>query len=342
MSLSSPAEYGDFSRAKYGDVFVLALICVSSIPLIFAILNYEILNTSVFAIATVWSFVVVLGGAHVWITLAYYFDPTWLREFGQRPVVFFVIPMVLVAAGTSILAFCGTLAGLVLVYLTFTINIWHHSKQNWGILSLVAKARRVDVGYMRYPLIYAWPFFLASLALHLPEVSNFLGKEILRSTALVLAAAYIAAATAVIWRNQEIATRDPLVLTLAAALCLYFLPLATLYGKPYVLFITFSAHATQYYLLVFMSLSLSTWRSVDWIRIAFAFSAAATLIGLATYAGYRAGLIYGPASLWDSLLVRLIVGVTTGVNLVHFWLDAFIWKFSDRRMRQAHGQAFTF
>jgi hypothetical protein len=330
------------SNAKYGDMFVVALISVSAIPLVFAILNFEILNTSIFSIAATWSLVVVLGGAHVWITLAYYFDPKWLYEFYQRPAVFFVTPALLIVASTCVLVFMSTLVGLALVYLTFTINIWHHSKQNWGILALIAKARRVDVAYMRFPLIYAWPFFLASLALHLPEVSNFLGNELLRSIALALAAVYITAAAAVIWRNQDIAAQDPLVLTLAAVLCLYFLPLAMLYGKPYVLFISFGAHATQYYLLVFMSLSLSSWKSVQWNKAILAASAASILIVAATYAGYRAGLIYGPARLWDSLLVRLIVGVTTGVNLIHFWLDAFIWKFSDRRVRQAHGEAFAF
>jgi len=32
----------------------------------------------------------------------------------------------------------------------------------------------------------------------------------------------------------------------------------------------------------------------------------------------------------------------TGINLIHFWIDAFIWKFSDAEVRKQHGEAFAF
>jgi hypothetical protein len=210
------------------------------------------------------------------------------------------------------------------------------------VLALVAKARRVDVSYIRKPLIWAWPFFLLSLALHLPELAKLVDTEVLRSISLVAAAAYVAYAAVTIWRHRAAAERDLVVFLFAAVLCLYFLPLAALYGKPYALLITFGAHAMQYYMLVLMSLSFSGWRSLAWMRTAVAFVIAASLIVAATFAAYGMTSLYGPPSLWDNPTVRVIVGLVTGVNLVHFWLDAFIWRFSDKRIRETHGEAFAF
>ena len=45
---------------------------------------------------------------------------------------------------------------------------------------------------------------------------------------------------------------------------------------------------------------------------------------------------------WSSPLTRSIVGVVTSINLIHFWIDAFIWKFSDAEIRKQHGEAFAF
>ncbi len=327
---------------NYRNGFVVALIGVSLIAPILSILNFEITNASVYALTMTWSLLVVLGGAHVWITLAYYFDRRWLAQFRQAPTIYFVIPFLVVAVSTVLMLNHNMMAGLSLVYGAIVVNIWHHAKQNWGILSLVAKCRAANVASMRLPLVYAWPFFIASIFLYLPKLTEITSVTTLRSIALALAGTYVIFSGLALWRARALASRDPMLYVLSASLCLYFLPLAALNGKPYALLITFGAHALQYYLLVFMSLSLSTRRFLDLKGLAPKMIIVAVVITGATYAGYQASLNYGPPDLWDSVWVRLVVGLTTGVNFVHFWLDAFLWKFSDKRTREAHGDAFAF
>jgi hypothetical protein len=327
---------------EYRSVLLFALIGVSLMPPLVAVLNFEITNASVYAITLSWSLLTVLGGAHVWITLAYYCDLRWLSRFRQQPVLFFLVPVTLVAASTALMLQYSMIVGLVLVYGAILLNMWHHAKQNWGILALIGRSRSCEVAALRLPLVYAWPFFLASICLYLPKLTGVTGALPLRSAALALAGAYVLLCGVALWRARELADRDPLLYLLATCLCLYFLPLATMQGKPYALLITLGAHALQYYLLVFMSLSLSGRRLVDVRALVLKGIIVAAVIVAATFAGYRASLSYGPPDLWESLTVRLVVGLTTGVNLVHFWLDALIWKFSDKRTREAHGEAFAF
>lgn len=326
----------------YKDVFLLSLIVVSAIPLAIALINFEILDASVYAMTMFWSFLVFLGGAHVWISLAYYCDRKWLGQFRHHPVIFFAIPAGLIVSCMAIMSWHNVIVGLTLVYGTLVINLWHHAKQNWGVLSLMAKCRRADVAHMRIPLVYAWPFFIASVGLYMPEISTTIGADVLRSAAYLLAAVYICSIAGILWKNRDAAEGDPVIFAFSIVLCLYFVPLVTLHGKPYALLVAFGAHAMQYYLLVLMSLSLSDWRSVDLRKTAIAFAIALVAVAGATYIAYEANQAYGPPAMWESLWVRLVVGFVTGVNLVHFWLDAFIWRFSDKEMRKLHGEAFAF
>lgn len=326
----------------YRHVFLVSLIFVSAVPLAIAMVNFEILDASAYALTAFWSLLVFLGGAHVWISLAYYVDRKWWAKFRRHPLVFFVIPAGIIVSCVAIMSLHNVVLGLLLVYGTLTINLWHHAKQNWGILSLMAKCRRADVAHMRIPLVYAWPFFIASVGLYMPEVSTLIGAEILRSAAFLFAALYIGAAAIMLWKSRGVAESDPIIFVFSVVLCLYFLPLVALQGKPYALLVAFGAHAMQYYLLVLMSLSLSDWRSVDLKRTGIAFGIALVAVAGTTYIAYTANQIYGPPALWESVWVRLVVGFVTGVNLVHFWLDAFIWRLSDKEMRKLHGEAFVF
>ena len=195
---------------------------------------------------------------------------------------------------------------------------------------------------MRVPLVYAWPFFVLSISLYMPEVSSFAGADALRSAAYALAAVYVAWCIVVLLNSGARLRDDPLVFAFCAALMLYFIPLVALFGKPYALLVTFGAHSLQYYLLVLMSLSLNVRQSAGLRTIAVSFAIALTATAVATYAAYEATKLYGPPALWENFTVRLIVGFVTGVNLVHFWLDAFIWRFSESEPRRLHGDAFRF
>jgi hypothetical protein len=327
---------------RYRNIFVVALIGVSLVAPAISIINFEITNASVYAITAMWSLLAVLGGAHVWITVAYYLDRRWLALFSQSPLKCFVIPFGLVFGCAAIMIYKNLAVGLALVYGGALINIWHHSKQNWGILSLIGKSRGVDVAGMRLTLVYAWPFFLASFGLYLPKFVEFTGAIPLRNIAFGFSAVYVVFCGWAVWRNREVAYRDPLTFLLAISLCLYFLPLVVLNGKPYALLVTLGAHATQYYLLVFMSLALSARKSVNLRALAPKIAMVVLVLVGVSYASYQVNQASGSPDLWDNLSVRVIVGLTTGMGLAHYWIDAFIWRFSDKRMREGHGDAFAF
>jgi hypothetical protein len=66
----------------------------------------------------------------------------------------------------------------------------------------------------------------------------------------------------------------------------------------------------------------------------------AVLVGL-TVTAYLVAQVSG-GNMWADGSVRYLLGLLYGVNLVHFWVDAFIWKFSDKDVREQHGEAFAF
>jgi hypothetical protein len=174
------------ANVRYKDVFLWSMVVVSSVPLAIALINFEILNASIYSMTMFWSLLVFLGGAHVWISLAYYSNRKWLVQFGHQPVIFFAIPTGIVIGCMAIMSWHNVLVGLTLVYGTLVLNLWHHAKQNWGILALLGKSRGVDVAHMRIPLVYAWPFFIVSVGLYMPEISTAIDGAVAGATYIAL------------------------------------------------------------------------------------------------------------------------------------------------------------
>lgn len=345
----SPPFRQDKFRSRNGRVgmtyknwFLSGLLAVSFAPAAVSILNFEILNQSVAAMTLLFSLLVVLGGAHVWLTLAYYTDRGWLAHFAKFPSIFFLAPALILICAIAIVAQPAKAAGLSFTYAVTFINLWHHAKQNWGVLSMVGKIRSANVSALRRPLIYAWPFFAVAWCMQLPEVVQAVGLTTLKHTALVSSIAFLAFAGRAAWEGGFFADQDPLVAAFGIALTCYFLPLIFLYGKPYSLLIWAGAHSLQYYLMVLISLSMKR-RSVLSISasVLAGITALAILIGL-TLASYFSAQATSSIDFWANPATRVIVGAVIGVNLVHFWIDAFIWKFSNSDIRKQHGDAFAF
>ena len=143
-------------------------------------------------------------------------------------------------------------------------------------------------------------------------------------------------------RLSSLWRRDRIIFLFTLAVLCYFLPLALLFGKPYALLFFGGAHALQYYLLVLVSISLRSRQTVTSGSIVKALCVGLILVAAATALGATLSQNWGDPKLWDNIIVRAVVGFTTGVSLVHFWIDAFIWKFSDKEIRELHGQAFVF
>jgi surface polysaccharide O-acyltransferase-like enzyme len=94
--------------------------------------------------------------------------------------------------------------------------------------------------------------------------------------------------------------------------------------------------------MVFASLSLRNRENVDLRGIIRSSGfALAMLVGL-TLMSYAAAQSVAVPDMWSNVTLRVIMRATLGINLIHFWVDTFIWKFSEKEIRDLHGQAFNF
>jgi len=240
----------------YRNWFLSGLLAASFLPAAISILNFDILNQSIATFTFLFSLLAIMGGAHVWLTLAYYTDAEWLAHFRKFPAIFFLAPALILISMTVLIAQPSKTLGLSVVYGVTFINLWHHSKQNWGVLSIVGKTRHANVSGLRNPLIYAWPFFIAAWCLQLPELTNLIGAHLLKMLSIGSAVAFAAFVVGSAWRGRFFENQDPIAGVFGIVLACYFMPLILLTGKPYALLIWAGAHALQYYLMVLISLSM--------------------------------------------------------------------------------------
>jgi len=330
-----------FVRIRYGGVFLAALLTASFIPAIVSVINFDVLNGSAAIFVATFSLLSLLGGAHIWLTLAYYTQPKWVAHFNTAPLTFYAAPAIIMIVVTALMAQPYKPVGLASLYALTFLNLWHHSKQNWGILAIVGKIRHGQVAGLRKPIIYAWPFFIVPWLLWVPEISDFLGRDVIFACSVASGLFYLAFCTYCAAKDGFLANRDPIIILFGVALCSYFLPTFMLAGKPYAILVWASAHGLQYYLMVWASLSLRQRSTVKIINsVASAGVALVILAGLTLFSYATSQAISG--DFWASFSTRLIFGVVGGVNLVHFWVDAFIWKFSNKAVRDLHGEAFAF
>ena len=326
----------------YKAILLGALLVASFLPAVLSVINFEITNQSIYAITFLFSLLLILGGAHVWLTLAYYFDPVWMRYFLAHPREFILAPLAILVTTLLLLLQPSIIVAQATLYGTTFVNLWHHSKQNWGILSIVAKIRGGSGFGLRVPLVYAWPFFLVPWLLVIPDATEAIGEVLLYYAGVISVAAYILFFAVMAWRAGFFVNRDPVLLLFGFALALYFVPIVALKGKPYSLAIWAVAHALQYYIIVAVSLSMRRVRSIDLAKGIAGVTLVALILGILTYVAWLTSQVSTGTDIWSSLTARVVLGIVTGVNLIHFWLDAFIWKFSSKDVRQLHGEAFSF
>jgi hypothetical protein len=112
-----------------------------------------------------------------------------------------------------------------------------------------------------------------------------------------------------------------------------------LMDKPYAFLLFGAAHGLQYHLLVTLTLSIggqgTRARAAVLSKIAFTIIA----IGVVSAIGWVAFQYYYASS---EIGIRIIVGLISAVALIHFWVDAFVWKLSDAAVRQMHGKVLAF
>jgi hypothetical protein len=216
---------------EYRTIFLFWLIVVSALPALVYVLTFEVTAEAVWLLVVLTVLITILASVHQFVTIVYYLDRRWFAFFCRRPIVFFLVPLLillsclgLIMQPNSALAFGMLLGGVSIA------NLWHHSKQNWGIISLVGKTRRADVATLRQPLIYAWPFFVGAYFISIPWVRET-GSAYAINTGTwitvnwVLGVVYCAGILSYLYLKRRSLPRDPIVLAFAAVLLCYFVPL---------------------------------------------------------------------------------------------------------------------
>src|ERR1700719_1985706 len=96
----SPASIA--ARNSYKGWFLSALLLATFLPALVSIANVDIFNQRAASLTFSFSIIAVLGGTHVWLTLAYYLDRRWLKLFSENPMNFFVVPGAILATSIAI------------------------------------------------------------------------------------------------------------------------------------------------------------------------------------------------------------------------------------------------
>lgn len=322
----------------------MPLIAASAIPILLCVQVFQITSPQIYAATLLFSIVTMMNNSHTWITLAYFFDKTWLARFAERPGIFFFGSAAIAALTMCAMLFSPTPVAVALVLCGLFAATWHHAKQNWGIMSIVGKIRGQNVSALRLPLTNGWIFFALAWSIPMSEYGGKISPALLYQVSMVLLAAYVIYCGWMIKQSGLSFTKDPVTLVYAVLLLGYFVPAVVFQGKPYALILFGFAHSLQYYILVLSSLSLRKRRTSDTSKLMIGIAIFAALITGLTVAGYFViALITDNASvMWNSYAVRAAIGANLAVSNVHFWVDAFIWKLSDKSMREAHGDALAF
>lgn len=326
------------SRPRYRELFLLALIAVTLVPVSMLFFDYGTPDRRFSSLSSALTFAVVVGQAHTWFTLSYYTDRRWLAHFGKQPSVFFATPAAIMIASVAINLTVTPVVGGIFFFLAQSTNFWHAAKQNWGVLAMAGRLRGETVTALRVPMVWAWPFFIIPLALNFSDIADLLGQSNLVIAGYMCAAAYVLLCGYYVYRSK---VRDPILVLLAVALCTFFFPYTFLFGKPYAIYLWSTSHGLQYLMFVICSLAFAR-RGVSPMFTAANLGIVA-VINAILFGGWY--ILFGVANVpivWNDTSARLATGILYGIALVHFWIDAIIWKFSDPTMRALHGDAFDF
>lgn len=264
------------------------------------------------------------------------------RLFQNKEIHFFGGPIIILLVSLLVITQSSKPWALAYFYSVAFINLWHHSKQNWGILSILSKTFDSSISAFRPLIVNSWIFFLIPLSYYI--VSSF---NLIELRPHIMSVSYGVVILYLIWCFKMLyshigSVKHPIVKIQLLASLVYFLPLIFLKDKYYVLVIWAGAHALQYYFLVFSSLSLRKRNNIPNLNIV---SKATIVIGSLIFLTLISTLFSKPVAApdyWDTINIRYIAAILIAVNLSHFWIDAFIWKFSNAKVREIHGEAFNF
>ncbi|HUQ53539.1 MAG TPA: hypothetical protein VM692_15035 [Gammaproteobacteria bacterium] len=281
------------------------------------------------------------GPAHVAMTSWFYTDPVAREHFRAHPWRYGFIPAALVVGTTAAYAIWQESQPTRWINFGFTVwLLWHYQKQNWGIHSFVTRvmsggsASRLEEWIVRLAVVGGIVGGIRSAGFGGgTPVEAYAGAAFATGAAITLALPLL---IAVALATVPALRAEPLRIASLCGIAAFFLPVFAFRNPnnavlPYAL-----AHGLQY--AVFMSYvgrSTRAQKSEVWRP------------GLATMAvcllavGWmlRSFGNVGQVREWNLLP---LFGLTLGVTMAHFVIDAGIWRLRDEFPRRYVGAAFPF
>lgn len=328
--------------------FVLLLAVATALPMIGVPLTRGIYRdaTAMLSLAGLMSF---LGGpGHVALTTWFFADPVARDHFRVNPMRYLWVPLALIVGTTAAYAVWQEREPTRWINLFFSCwLLWHYQKQNWGVHSFVS---RVASGESASKL-EEWILKIAVIggttgAIHSANFGAGTAFEAHSTTAFqagMAITALLPVLIAVAISTVPALRTSPLRLCTLLVTSCFFLPVF-IFADPGNAVLTYGlAHGLQY--LVFMSyVAGATANGED---AAFSPGGADSRPGIVTLVVSLLGVGFFLTVCGDVTLVREwnllpLFGLSMGITMAHFVVDAGIWRLRDEFPRRYVGAAFPF
>jgi hypothetical protein len=275
------------------------------------------------------------AGGHVAASFFFY-DRTSMRSFmvGERPLRFVAAPLLVLAVAASIFGLGSQAAKNIAVVAFWIWQVHHFTRQNHGILAFASRASGVPVRSAERTAITLTDVaaILATLCFVTPYRDTVLGPwgwHIYATGLGVYCCAWLAYLATAPWRDVRTAPARALTLL---ALMGFYAPLFVFANDPFsAVFIYLTAHGLQY--LVFMGYVTAAPKATR-------LRAVTSLIAWTLVGGGVIKLMRAPAA-WGSH-ADLLLGLSYGVVMWHFVLDAGVWRLSEPFQRSYMAERFAF
>lgn len=282
-----------------------------------------------------WLVWVVLAQSHFGATLLFFLDRSHRAHYRNRPLVYFVVPALLIVGYllASTTTWHGTLVGLVPI-----ASFWHGNRQSFGVCGLYrGLARGFSNRTRRLELAAVFCGNACFTALGVRHFGMFgvsssdLPPWLIPLWWSALSASVVVLALALSGARRECASAGlsawPRLVALSAAWAMY-LPYVFAANRSDAFVASLIPHYLQYHGLLFLIHK----RKLDLGALAAAPTIARMVKKPISYASATVG--FGVAS---GIVVFLApdvgLSLVAGINMAHFWLDGFFWRFRDPHVR---------
>ena len=337
---------------RRGRLFLLLLVSVTLGPNLLALIKVSSAGTAQFvADRGLWVFQ-LLAAPHVVATLYLFFDR---RDFAGVPrpaVTLLAIPIALLIVNGIVLAFAPIPVVLAYVIVTFAFGIWHFGRQNMGLVSfanrIAARNTRnkfetmtMNLGMLggllgAYDAFAPQAFMLnqATWELDLSAIDPLFSR--LKPVGVAVLAVLCPMTVWHIFVKWQ--RRDALPLILYGSSVFFFVPMYLSSDPLFTVGTWAFAHGSQYLVvLAFHAAGRAQARS----GIGAMMPAMLFLLPLA--AGvllWRFGAhlqIHG-----EEAEIKTAVAVLSGLTIVHYWVERYVWRFSIPARRTWMEESFSF